>query len=68
MTQLGHSQPVAFTGDNKKSPEFELIASSANRSVRLEFVRQDRPKENPTLAVEPHHLELLVDAPIIRCG
>jgi hypothetical protein len=44
------------------------IASSATRSVRLEFVRQDRPKQNPTLAVEPHHLELPVDAIIIRFG
>jgi len=50
----------------QESPEFEMIESSANRSVRLKFVRQDRPKQNPTLAVELHHLELPVDAIIIR--
>src|SRR5271168_610774 len=43
----------------------EMIASNTNRSVCLEFVRQDRPKQNPALAVELHHLELLVDAIII---
>jgi len=52
----------------QKAPEFEMIALSASRLVRLVFVGHDRPKENPTLAVEPHHLELLVDAPIIRRG
>ena len=59
---------IAITRDNKKSSECEIIASSANRSVRFVFIRQDRPEQNPTLAVELHHLELLVDAPIIRCG
>jgi adenylate cyclase len=67
-TQLGHSQSVAITRDNKKLPNLKLIALSASRLVRLVFVGHDRPKENPTLAVEPHHLELLVDAPIIRRG
>ena len=52
----------------QKGPEFEMIVLSASRLVRLVFVGHDRPKENPTLAVEPHHLELLVDAPIIRRG
>jgi hypothetical protein len=37
-------------------------------SVRIDFVCQDWPEQNPALAVELHHLELLVDAPIIRCG
>src|SRR5712664_1090957 len=68
MTQLGHSQSVAITRDNKKVPNLRMIALSASRSVRLVFVRQDRPKHNPTLAVESHHLKLLVDAPIVRCS
>ena len=55
-------------GTSALGPEIEVIASSANRSVRRVFVRQDRPKQNPTRSVESHHLELLVDAPIIRCG
>src|SRR6267378_3227221 len=66
LTQLGHSQSVAITRDNKKVPNLRMIALSASRSVRLVFVRQDRPKHNPTLAVESHHLKLLVDAPIVR--
>jgi hypothetical protein len=41
---------------------------SSNRSVRIEFVCQDWPEQNPALAVKLHHLKLLVDAPIIRCG
>jgi len=36
----------------QKAPEFEMIALSASRLVRLVFVGHDRPKENPTLAVE----------------
>jgi hypothetical protein len=43
-------------------------SEARNRSVRLEVVGQDRPKQNPALAIELHHLELLVDAPIIRIG
>jgi hypothetical protein len=52
-------------GGNKGLRAF---AWSSDRSVRIEFVCQDWPEQNPTLAVELHHLKLLVDAPIVRCG
>ena len=44
------------------------FAWSSNRSVRIEFVCQDWPEQNPALAIELHHLKLLIDPPIIRCG
>ncbi len=46
----------------------EIAGRGSSPLVRLELVSQDRPKQNPTLAVELHHLELLIDAPIIRFG
>jgi hypothetical protein len=50
MARSGRSQSIAVTRDNK-SLECELTAPSASRSVRLVFVRQDRPKQNPTCSV-----------------
>jgi hypothetical protein len=65
LDAAGNSVDPRLAGDNKGLRPF---ARSSNRSVRIEFVCQDWPEQNPALAVELHHLKLLVDAPIIRCG
>jgi hypothetical protein len=61
------SDPIADRGEFRlisNAGQDAAVVSNAARSVRLVVVRQDRPEQNPTLAAEFHHLELLVDTPI----
>ena len=72
----GHAALLPTLRRPKKigGPEGPPIASSADRFdgssrlARRAGVLEDRAEQFPALAVEPHHLQLLVDAIVVRRG